>query len=213
MNSTMMQYRGKLEDTSSGLLADLLDPGTTLGMYIRAHIDIRAHTSSYELIREGVEQDMRCVNIRDVWQHACVPFYHSGTTQGGWASVANLRLQVRNALTPAVGGPGKHRLLFVCQHSFLIPSCRDPSGPAHLPGWPLLPSQHCSQESTAPFAFLGAPGASSGQTSVHAVEEPWLPLGSLSADAPGAAELHCALKGGKPLTETAGADTHASQLG
>jgi hypothetical protein len=55
------------------------------------------------------------------------------------------------------------------------------------------------QGSTAPFAFLSAPGASSGQTSVRAVEEPWLPLGNLSADAPGAAELQCALKGGKPL--------------
>jgi hypothetical protein len=32
------------------------------------------------------------------------------------------------------------------------------------------------QGSSGPFAFLGAPGASSGQTSVHAVAEPWLPL-------------------------------------
>jgi hypothetical protein len=29
--------------------------------------NIRAHTSSYELIRVGAGQDMRCVIIRDVW--------------------------------------------------------------------------------------------------------------------------------------------------
>jgi hypothetical protein len=56
-----------------------------------------------------------------------------------------------------------------------------------------------NQGSSDPFAFLSAPGAISGQTSVHAVEEPWLPLGNLSADAPGASELQCALTGGKPL--------------
>jgi hypothetical protein len=39
----------------------------------------------------------------------------------------------------------------------------------------------------------------SGQTSVDAVEEPWLPLQSLSADAPGAAEPQCSLTGGRPL--------------
>jgi hypothetical protein len=46
---------------------------------------------------------------------------------------------------------------------------------------------------------LSAEGASSDQTSVHAVEGPWLPLGNLSADAVGAAELQCALKGDRPL--------------
>jgi hypothetical protein len=50
-----------------------------------------------------------------------------------------------------------------------------------------------------PLHFLSAPGASSGQTSVHAVEEPWLPLENLSANAPGAAGPQCALKGGRPL--------------
>jgi hypothetical protein len=55
------------------------------------------------------------------------------------------------------------------------------------------------QGSFAPFAFLGAPGISSGQTLVHAVEEPWLPLENLSADAPGAAILECTLMGGTPL--------------
>jgi hypothetical protein len=34
---------------------------------------------------------------------------------------------------------------------------------------------------------------------VHAVEDPWLPLQILSADARGAAALQCALKGGGPL--------------
>jgi hypothetical protein len=55
------------------------------------------------------------------------------------------------------------------------------------------------QGSSGPFAFLSAPGDSSGQTSVHAVEEPWLPLQNISAHAVGAAELQCALTGGKPL--------------
>jgi hypothetical protein len=55
------------------------------------------------------------------------------------------------------------------------------------------------QGSSAPYAFLSAPGAIFVQASVHAVEEPWLPLQNLSAHAPGAAELQCALKGGGPL--------------
>jgi hypothetical protein len=58
-----------------------------------------------------------------------------------------------------------------------------------------------AQGSSAPFAFLSAPGASSAQTSVHAVEEPWLPLENLSALDPGAPELQCALKGGRPLAQ------------
>jgi hypothetical protein len=55
------------------------------------------------------------------------------------------------------------------------------------------------QGSSAPLAKLSAPGAISAETSVHAVEEPGLPLENLRADAPGAAELQCALKGGRPL--------------
>jgi hypothetical protein len=63
-------------------------------------------------------------------------------------------------------------------------------------GWDVLNA--AAQILPTPFAFLSATGASSGQTSVHAVEEPWLPLGNLTA---GVAELQCAVKGGNPLTK------------
>jgi hypothetical protein len=49
----------------------------------------------------------------------------------------------------------------------------------------LLLGPTACQGSSAPFAFLSAPGAGSGQTSVHAIEEPRSPLAKLSADARG----------------------------
>jgi hypothetical protein len=79
----------------------------------------------------------------------------------------------------------------VARHGrMLLTSCHTPSAS----GSPLA-----CQGSSAPFAFLSAPGASSGQTSVHAVGEPWLPFEKLSADDPGAAKPQCALKGGRHL--------------
>jgi hypothetical protein len=48
-------------------------------------------------------------------------------------------------------------------------------------------------------------------TSVHAVESPGLPPENLRADAPGTAELQCALKGGRPLPQELGA-TSIAQL-
>jgi hypothetical protein len=51
-----------------------------------------------------------------------------------------------------------------------------------------------------PPAFFSAAGAIFGQTSVHAVEELWLPLENLSSDAPGAAGPQCALKGVDPCS-------------
>jgi hypothetical protein len=55
------------------------------------------------------------------------------------------------------------------------------------------------QASSAPFGNLSAPATISATTSVHAVEQPGLPLEDLSADAPRAAKLQCALKGGRTL--------------
>jgi hypothetical protein len=55
------------------------------------------------------------------------------------------------------------------------------------------------QGPSALLANLCAPPAISATTSVHAVEQPGLPLENLSAYAPGAANLQCALKGGRPL--------------
>jgi hypothetical protein len=55
------------------------------------------------------------------------------------------------------------------------------------------------QGSTAPLPNLSALVATSVTPSMHAVEEPGLPLENFRADAPGSAELECALKGGRPL--------------
>jgi hypothetical protein len=57
----------------------------------------------------------------------------------------------------------------------------------------------CDAGPSAPLANLSAPAAISATTSVHAAEQPVLPLEILSADAPGGAELQCALKGGRTL--------------
>jgi hypothetical protein len=56
-----------------------------------------------------------------------------------------------------------------------------------------------SQGPSALLANLSAPAAIAFTTSVHVVDQPGLPLENLSADAPGAARLQCALKGGRPL--------------
>jgi hypothetical protein len=45
-------------------------------------------------------------------------------------------------------------------------------------------SLHSFQGSSSPFVLLNAPGASSGQTSVRAVEEPGLPLENLPVQMP-----------------------------
>jgi hypothetical protein len=58
------------------------------------------------------------------------------------------------------------------------------------------------QGSTAPFAILSTARAITGQTSVHAAEEPRLPIENLRADAPGAAEPRCVLEGVRPLLMT-----------
>jgi hypothetical protein len=101
-------------------------------------------------------------------------------------------IQVAAGAVASVGFKGIHRQVFL----YVLPT----------PTYSNWPSKHdqlvLNQGSSCPFAFLSAPGASSGQTSVHAVEEPWLPLQNLSAGAPGAAEPQCALTGGKSLVLT-----------
>jgi hypothetical protein len=52
------------------------------------------------------------------------------------------------------------------------------------------------------FLPLDKPQCISVTTSVHAVEQPGLPLENLGADAPGAAKLQCALEGGRTLHVT-----------
>jgi hypothetical protein len=49
------------------------------------------------------------------------------------------------------------------------------------------------------MADLSTPGAISVTPPVQTVEQARLPLENLRADAPGAAEVQCALKGGRPL--------------
>jgi hypothetical protein len=68
---------------------------------------------------------------------------------------------------------------------------------------------HTHQVPPAHSGNLTAPAAISATTSVHAAESPVLPLKNLRADAPGATELQCALKGGRPLPH---ADQSNSQV-
>jgi hypothetical protein len=55
------------------------------------------------------------------------------------------------------------------------------------------------QGTSAPLKNLSAPAAISVVISVHAVEQPGLPLENPSANATEGAKLECALRGGRTL--------------